>query len=85
MLRTSSFNQEKKLPLDKPRKNRIKDKIYNTIPNHMENRNHLQTVNVTVDTVQESQKKYRESQNIGLDPEYIIEEQEKRQPLSFQE
>ena len=79
MLRTSSFNQEKKLPLDKPRKNRIKDKIHNTIPNHMENRNHLQTVNVI------SQKKYRESQNIGLDPEYIIEEQEKRQPLSFQE
>jgi hypothetical protein len=51
----------------------------------MENTNHLQTVNVIVDTIQESQKKYRESQNIGLDPEYIIEEQEKRQPLSFQE
>lgn len=71
--------------MDKPRENRIKDKIHNTIPNHMENRNHLQTVNVIADTVQESQKKYRESQNIGLDPEYIIEEQEKRQPLSFQE
>jgi hypothetical protein len=85
MVRTSSFNQEKKPPWDKPQKNRIKDKIHNTIPNHMENRNHLQTVNVIVDTVQESQKKYRESQNIGLDPEYIIEEQEKRQPLSFQE
>ena len=56
MLRTSSFNQEKKLPLDKPRKNRIKDKIHYTTPNHMENRNHLQTVNVIVDTVQESKR-----------------------------
>jgi hypothetical protein len=38
-----------------------------------------------VERVQESQRKYRESENIGIDPEYIIEEQEKRQPLSFQE
>jgi hypothetical protein len=38
-----------------------------------------------MDVVQESQKKYRESETIEIDPEYIIEEQKKRQPLSFQE
>lgn len=38
-----------------------------------------------MDVVQESQKKYRESKTIEIDPEYIIEEQKKRQPLSFQE
>ena len=40
---------------------------------------------LTMDVVQESQKKYRESKTIEIDPEYIIEEQKKRQPLSFQE
>jgi phenylalanyl-tRNA synthetase alpha subunit len=44
------------------------------------NRSHL-----IMDVVQESQKKYRESKTIEIDPEYIIEEQKKRQPLSFQE
>jgi hypothetical protein len=38
-----------------------------------------------MDVVQESQKKYRESKTIEINPEYIIEEQKKRQPLSFQE
>ena len=37
------------------------------------------------DVMHESQKKYRESKNITIDPKFIIEEEEKRQPLSFQE
>ena len=37
------------------------------------------------DVMHESQKKYRESKNIVIDPKFIIEEEEKRQPLSFQE
>ena len=73
--------------MDKPQKSRIKDnEIYDAIPGRTENRkHHLQGLNVIVERVQESQRKYRESENIGIDPEYIIEEQEKRQPLSFQE
>lgn len=37
------------------------------------------------DVIHEARQKYRESENIAIDPEYIIEEEEKRQPLSFQE
>ncbi|HEY9386346.1 MAG TPA: hypothetical protein VIP70_04855 [Nitrososphaeraceae archaeon] len=37
------------------------------------------------DVIHEARQKYRESENIGIDPTYIIEEEEKRQPLSFQE
>jgi hypothetical protein len=37
------------------------------------------------DVTYESQKKYRELKNIVIDPKFIIEEEEKRQPLSFQE
>ena len=37
------------------------------------------------DVQYESQKKYRELKNIAIDPKFIIEEEEKRQPFSFQE
>jgi hypothetical protein len=37
------------------------------------------------DVTYESQKKYRELKNIAIDPKFIIEEEEKRQPLSFEE
>jgi hypothetical protein len=37
------------------------------------------------DVIYESQKKYWELKNIAIDPKFIIEEEGKRQPLSFQE
>ena len=40
---------------------------------------------ILFDVIRESQKKYRELKNIAIDPKFIIEEEEKRQPLSFQE
>ena len=48
-------------------------------------RNDKQQLNILSDVIHEARQKYRESENIAIDPEYIIEEEEKRQPLSFQE
>ena len=37
---------------------------------------------ILFDVMYESQKKCRELKNIAIDPKFIIEEEEKRQPLS---
>ena len=61
----------------------INNKKYNTnIKQKRDNKNQSQII---LDVVQESYKKYRELESIAIDPEYIIEEQKKRQPLSFEE
>jgi hypothetical protein len=70
--------------VSKPRKDHnVKGGKYDvTIKSKKVRKNRSQLI---MDVVQESQKKYRESKTIEIDPEYIIEEQKKRQPLSFQE
>jgi hypothetical protein len=70
--------------VNKPRKDHnVKGEKYDvTIKPKKVKRNQSQLI---IDVVRESQKKYRESKTIEIDPEYIIEEQKKRQPLSFQE
>jgi hypothetical protein len=70
--------------VSKPRKDHsVKGEKYDvTIKPKKVRKNRSQLI---MDVVQESQKKYRESETIEIDPEYIIEEQKKRQPLSFQE
>lgn len=56
--------------------------INNKYKQKRDNKNQSQII---LDVVQESHKKYRELESIAIDPEYIIEEQKKRQPLSFEE
>jgi len=65
--------------VNKPRKDHnVKGEKYDvTIKPKKVKRNQSQLI---LDVVRESQKKYRESKTIEIDPEYIIEEQKKRQP-----
>lgn len=61
----------------------ISNKKYEVnIKQKRDNKNQSQII---LDVVQESHNKYRELESIAIDPEYIIEEQKKRQPLSFEE
>ena len=72
------------ISLNKLRKDHnINNKKYDVnIKQKRVNKNQSQII---LDVVRESHKKYRELESIGIDPEYIIEEQKKRQPLSFEE
>jgi hypothetical protein len=72
------------ISLDKPQKDHnINNKKYDiTMKQEKDKKYQLQTL---FDVMHESQKKYRELKNIAIDPKFIIEEEEKRQPLSFQE
>jgi hypothetical protein len=74
----------KVISLDKPPKDHnINNEKYDiTMKQEKDKMYQLQTL---FDVTYESQKKYRELKNIAIDPKFIIEEEEKRQPLSFQE
>lgn len=75
------------LILVKPRKNFNKGtRIHGRSSNDIKDgKYHIQRPIVIADIPKESQNKYREFENVRIDPQYIIEEQEKRQPLSFLE
>jgi hypothetical protein len=78
MLRIPLIVSKKAISLDKPQK----DQYDITMKQEKDKKYQLQTL---FDVMHESQKKYRELKNIAIDPKFIIEEEEKRQPLSFQE
>jgi hypothetical protein len=79
MLRIPLIVSKKVISLDKPQKDHnINNEKYDITMKQEK----LQTL---FDVMHESQKKYRELKNIAIDPKFIIEEEEKRQPLSFQE
>jgi hypothetical protein len=73
--------------LVKPHKNINKGtKVYEASSSDInDGKFHIQRLSVIVDGPQESQNNYRELDNIRIDPQYIIEEQQKRQPLAFLE
>ena len=81
MLKIPLIVSKKVISLDKPQKHHnINNEKYDiTMKQEKDKRYHLS------DVMHESQKKYRESKNIVIDPKFIIEDEEKRQPLSFQE
>jgi hypothetical protein len=84
MLRIPLIVRKKVISMDKSQKDHnIKNENYDvTMKQEKDKKYQLQTL---FDVIHESQKKYRELKNIAIDPKFIIEEEEKRQPLSFQE
>jgi hypothetical protein len=84
MLRIPLIVRKKVISMDKSQKDHnIKNEKYDvTMKQEKDKKYQLQTL---FDVIHESQKKYRELKNIAIDPKFIIEEEEKRQPLSFQE
>jgi hypothetical protein len=84
MLRIPLIVRKKVISMDKSQKDHnIKNEKYDvTMKQEKDKKYQLQTL---FDVIHESQKKYRELKNIEIDPKFIIEEEEKRQPLSFQE
>jgi alkyl hydroperoxide reductase subunit AhpC len=84
MLRIPLIVRKKVISMDKPQKDHnIKNEKYDVTTKQEKDKKHQ--VQTLFDVIHESQKKYRELKNIAIDPKFIIEEEEKRQPLSFQE
>jgi hypothetical protein len=82
MLRIPLIVSKNVISLDKPQKDHnINNEKYD-MKQEKDKKYQLQTL---FDVMHESQKKYRELKNIAIDPKFIVEEEEKRQPLSFQE
>ena len=84
MLKIPLIVSKKVISLDKPQKHHnINNEKYDiTMKQEKDKKYQLQTL---FDVTYESEKKYRELKNIAIDPKFIIEEEAKRQPLSFQE